>query len=529
VSRSGSPLGGSHPGAVVVGLSVLALAVLCVLLYWRPAHAPTRPGDTKGSASSPGPAALMLYCAAGLRAPIAAVAKQYQQEYGVEVQLQYGGSNVLLSQAEVSRQGDLYLAAEESYTQLARQKGLLDEVFPIAYMRPVLAVRPGNPKGLRRVSDLLRDDVRVALADPDAAAVGKVVRGLLQASGFWAQLEPQVRRSGVFKPTVNDVANDVKLGAVDAAFVWDTTVAMVSGLEAVTLPELAGAREQVTLGVLRSSRQPSAALRFARYLTARDRGLETLRRTGFRDTIAGDAWEERPTLTLFSGGVNRLAIQETLTEFARREDAEVNTVYNGCGILVAQMKGLRKGESRGAFPDAYFACDVSFMRQVREWFTDEAVFTQTQMVILAPKGNPRNLRAPADLAQAGLKVGLANPDESALGHLCRELFKEMGVYEAIQKNVATQTPTADLLVNQMKIGALDAAVVYEVNTVPVRGTLEIIRIEHPKALARQPYAVARETPRRQLVLRLLERLRSPESRRRYEAAGFQLCNPAEAP
>jgi molybdate transport system substrate-binding protein len=526
VSDDRAPLGASHPGAIALGLSVLAVAALGVLLYWPSVHAPQA---TNGSAPATGSVRLMVYCAAGLRAPVADVAKQYQQEYGVEVQLQFGGSNVLLAQAEVSRQGDLYLAAEESYTQLARRKGLLEEALPVAYMRPVLAVRPGNPKGIRALPDLLRDDVRIALADPEAAAVGKTVRGLLRASGFWDQLVPQVRRSGVVKPTVTDAANDVKLGAVDAAFVWDTTVAMISGLEAVTLPELAGAREQITLGVLASSRQPSAALRFARYLTAHDRGLETFRRAGFRDTITGDVWEERPTLTLFSGGVNRLAMQETLDEFARREDVGLNTVYNGCGILVAQMKGLRKGESRGAFPDAYFACDVSFMQQVREWFSDETVFTQTQMVLLTPKGNPRNLRTPADLAQPGLKVGLANPDESALGHLCRELFEELGLYDAIRKNVATQTPTADLLVNQMKVGSLDAAVVYEVNAAPARGALEIIRIVHPKGVARQPYAIARDTPRRQLVLRLLERLRFPVSRRRYEASGFEVCLPPEAP
>ena len=41
-------------------------------------------------------------------------------------------------------------------------------------------------------------------------------------------------------------------------------------------------------------------------------------------------------------------------------------------------------------------------------------------------------------------------------------------------NVRTQTPTADLLVNQMKTGSLDAAIVYRANCSFVKDDLPII-------------------------------------------------------
>jgi len=49
----------------------------------------------------------------------------------------------------------------------------------------------------------------------------------------------------------------------------------------------------VTLCVLNSSRQPTAALKFARYLTAADRGLPVFQEYGLKP-VDGDLWEERP-------------------------------------------------------------------------------------------------------------------------------------------------------------------------------------------------------------------------------------------
>ena len=59
----------------------------------------------------------------------------------------------------------------------------------------------------------------------------------------------------------------------------------------------------------------------------------------------------------------RPAIEQTITAFEEREGVRVPRVYNGCGILVAQMKA-------GQVPDAYFACDVEFMKQVQALFPD---------------------------------------------------------------------------------------------------------------------------------------------------------------
>ena len=49
---------------------------------------------------------LVLHCGAGMRKPVADIAKKFEEEYGVTVRLQFGGSGQLLTQLGVAG-GDL--------------------------------------------------------------------------------------------------------------------------------------------------------------------------------------------------------------------------------------------------------------------------------------------------------------------------------------------------------------------------------------------------------------------------------------
>ncbi len=485
---------------LVVGLgSALVLAGLALLLVW-PGRRPA------GGTGQP----LTVYCAAGIKAPVEAVARDYEQAYGVPTHLQYGGSQTLLANAQVSGLGDLFLPADDSYVDLAREKALLAETIPIARMTAVLAVPKGNPKNLRSIDDLLRQDVKLSQANPEAAAIGKIVRAILQKSGQW---DPLQKRIAVFKPTVNDVANDIKLGTVDAGFLWDAVALQYPDLDLVRVPVLETAVGRITAGVLRSSRQPAAALRFARYLSARDKGLQRFAQFHFVP-VDGDEWEERPELVLYSGAMNRVAIEETIQRFEQREGARVTRTYNGCGILVAQMKA-------GGRPDAYLTCDQSFVPPVADLFAGAPVqMSDSAIVILVPKGNPRQIRSLADLAGRGLRVGLANPEQSTLGALTRRLLDQDHLLAAVMTNVVTQTPTADLLVNQMRTGALDATVVYVSNTMKVRDQLAVVPLQGSGTVAVQTFSVARDSKHKYLAARLLQALQSEESHARYESAGF---------
>src|SRR5262249_29572846 len=153
--------------------------------------------------------------------------------------------------------------------------------------------------------------------------------------------------------------------------------------ELIELPELKRARADVSVGVLSSCERPASALHFARYLSARDKGLRVFKEKGYKPAD-GDLWADKPVLTLYVGAMLTPAINETINEFARREGLEVGpnikVVPDGCGILVARMKA-------GKRPDLYFACDATFLDQVKDLFEDEVPVSTNRLVILVHKGN----------------------------------------------------------------------------------------------------------------------------------------------
>jgi molybdenum ABC transporter molybdate-binding protein len=458
---------------------------------------------------------LRVYCAAGIKGPVEAAALEYEKEYGVKVELEYGGSQTLLARLELGGKGDLYIPADDSFVALARDKKLIAETMPLATMRPVLGVRKGNPKHIRSLEDALGAEVKLAQTNPDAAAVGKVTREALRKAGQWERVD---QRTTVYKPTVNDVANDLKIGTVDAGIVWDVTVRQYPELEGVEVAEFAGLEGHVTVAVLHSAPRAVEALRLARYLGARDKGLKHFQGAGF-GVAEGDEWSARPVLHLLAGAMLRPAIEQTITAFEMREGVEIRRVYNGCGILVAQMKA-------GERPDAYFSCDTSFMVQVKDLFLDTHDISGNPMVMLMQKGNPKGIKTLADLGREGMKVGLGHEQQSALGALTRRVLMDGGVYEAVRKNVAVESPTGDLLVNQLRAGSLDAAIVYISNAAASKEKLDVVGIDMASARAVQPIAVGRESQHKQLAGRLMAAIMSVESKERFESQGFQWKVPA---
>jgi len=255
-------------------LSLLVVGGLILLLVYS--------DRTSGPNGEPAET-LVLYCAAGLQPPVSEILTEYEAANPVTFQTQFGGSGSLLSEIRVAG-GDLFVAADKQYLLKARQMKLVDQILPIATQTPVIVVRKGNPKKIGSLNDLLPGGVRLSLADPKMAAIGKVVQGLLQKNARW---EPLWQKAVIHRETVNQVANDVKLTAADAGIVWDATAVQYPDLEIVHVPELDRSKNEIAVGVLTTSKNPAGALRFARYLAAPDEGLRVFRKYGY--TVTGTA------------------------------------------------------------------------------------------------------------------------------------------------------------------------------------------------------------------------------------------------
>ncbi len=227
---------------------------------------------------------LEMYCAAGLQKPVEEIARQYEKECGVKIMLNFGGSGQLLARLEVAG-GDLYLPADVSYIEKASEQGLVAESIPVSNLTAEIIVAKGNPKNIKTLRDLTRDDVKVVIAER-SAGVGRFTHRALEDAGLLEPIE-----NGIIAKvgTVNEVALQVDLGASDAGIVWDALMPQFKQSEFVRVPEfdLKKAQVQATIGILKSSENRTEALKFARFLVAKDKGAKVFRKHGF-DVQASD-------------------------------------------------------------------------------------------------------------------------------------------------------------------------------------------------------------------------------------------------
>jgi molybdate transport system substrate-binding protein len=251
----------------------VSLSMLAGMLYWNSQTARTR--DVRP---------LIVYCAVSLQPPVEEIARLYEAEVGVPVQVEYGGSQVLLARLELRRDGDVFIPADDDYLRIAEEKGLISSRTPLTRLRPVVAVAGGNPRGIATIKDLLRKDVKLAIPDPKTAAIGRLVRARLGER--WEAIWSHAR---LVRTTVGDVASDVRLGVADATFAWDDTVRQMPGLSAVELPEFAGVEAHVAAGLLTTTQHLERAQDFGRYLSASDRGQPVFQKRGYQ-TISGSPW-----------------------------------------------------------------------------------------------------------------------------------------------------------------------------------------------------------------------------------------------
>src|SRR5262249_4584010 len=138
-------------------------------------------------------------------------------------------------------------------------------------------------------------------------------------------------------------------------------------VEMVRLPPEQTRTEHYEIGVLKRSANPTAALRFARYVTAADAGLKPIAAHHFDVVTNADAWAEMPTIHLHAGAMLQPGLRKVIEAFQVREGVQINTTYDGCGLLIDNMNILAKQESK-LFPDGFVSCDLSFTKKVSSFF-----------------------------------------------------------------------------------------------------------------------------------------------------------------
>lgn len=170
------------------------------------------------------------------------------------------------------------------------------------------------------------------------------------------------------------------------------------------------------------------------------------------------------------GGSMRAVLEEIIEQYKEVSDDKVIATYGGSGELCAQIQHTGKGD--------IYVCHDPFM----PWAEDRGLITEwdtvgyLDVVIIVPKGNPKDIRELKDLARPGIRLGVGNKVYSTSGVLVNNMLKKLNYGEAISKNVRTETKGHQQRCTDVIMGTLDVGIVWQAVAQLFRDKLESIPI-----------------------------------------------------
>lgn len=162
-------------------------------------------------------------------------------------------------------------------------------------------------------------------------------------------------------------------------------------------------------------------------------------------------------MVVYCGAGIRPPVAELAEQFGRRHGLTVECDYAGSEVLLSRIKLTRRG-------DLYMPGDVHYVELAEKegLISSKKTVCYFVPVILVRKGNPKRIRSLADLTRPGIKVGLGDPEACAIGRKSSLIFAKNQIAEQdVDRNVSFRALTVNELGNHIKLGALDAVIVWD--------------------------------------------------------------------
>lgn len=181
---------------------------------------------------------------------------------------------------------------------------------------------------------------------------------------------------------------------------------------------------------------------------------------------------------LFHAGVGqRSSLNEVKEVFENiHTDVEINFSYKGSGYFIADIERSRQG-------DLYMPGEEFYLLQAvqRGYITDYNPETDIaayfMVVIVTPRGNPKNIQRIEDFARPDVRVSLGNPKACAIGIWDEKIFKKAGIWEEVKANQAHEAKCIAEAATAPQHKLVDAALIWASTAVLYLRDLEIVPIE----------------------------------------------------
>ncbi|MCF3102783.1 molybdate ABC transporter substrate-binding protein [Streptomyces roseoverticillatus] len=216
---------------------------------------------------------LTVLAAASLTDVFKQAGAAYEKEHpGTKVTFSFAGSQELAAQVRQGAPADALVTADtKTMEDLKKDTG---SPTVIAKNRLTIATAKDNPKNIKSLSDLSRDDLKVVLAAPEVP-VGRYSKKVLDQQHVTVKPVSQ-------EPNVRAVLSKVSLGEADAGIVYVTDATTAKNKVATTaIPDAQNALASYPAATLKSSKHTTQAADFVKWLSS-DEAQKLLREAGFQ-------------------------------------------------------------------------------------------------------------------------------------------------------------------------------------------------------------------------------------------------------
>lgn len=225
--------------------------------------------------SSPSPRAgtdapLTLFVGAASKPAMDELIRLYTERPGCLLEATFMGSGALLTQFATEKFGDVYVPGSDDFMDIAQERGaIIPETRRIlAYLVPMILVEKGNPRGVRGLEDLARDDVRLVLAQPRVVCLGDISEEILADAGLLDRARANVAS---YATNCEETLNMLLLGEADAIIAWDAYPRQhPDRVEGIALPPHLVRVRNIPAAVITWSEQRDRAEEFIAFLASED-------------------------------------------------------------------------------------------------------------------------------------------------------------------------------------------------------------------------------------------------------------------
>ena len=224
---------------------------------------------------------LRLYAGAGLRRGIDAIVTEFEKKSGIKVEVDYGGSGMIISRAREDSDADLFMPGDVWYVnRLQEMAGIIESQTEVAFFVPVIIVAKGNPLKIMTLKDFFRKDLKIALGNPKACQVGRLTVEIFKKNNLdISKLTPKESL------TVNELGVWVKMHDADASVVWDAIAANTAkDIDSIPIPAEQNIISKIVIGLMTTSKDKKSAQKFIDFLISPE-GKSILKSKGYRTEL----------------------------------------------------------------------------------------------------------------------------------------------------------------------------------------------------------------------------------------------------